>query len=528
MSCLKRAFFDRVRAFASDGAGNIAIIFAFSLLPIILAVGSAIDYGHYNSVRVRLQAALDNTGLALAHDMDGLDDDELEALAKTYFSENFPEQAGVVVTSLQAVADDDDLYLEVHANVEMYIMHLAGVQYLPANVDAEIVRSEDSYEVVLVLDNTGSMRGSKINALEDAAKLLTNNLFGETSTHPLLDMALVPFSHAVNVGTGNKNASWMDTNGKNPLHYDNFDEEEMKRQNLTRFDLFDRIRNVSWSGCVDARAHPLDVQDTAASSSDPDTLFVPYFAPDEPDESFVCEKYRHNGTCRRGEIVEDTYNNSYLDDGVDEEDSDEEKQQNVDKYSDRVRARNGSPNEGCTANPIVPLTNKKSTILSGLGDMKANGYTNIPEGLMWGMRVISPGAPFTEGKPYTEKNHHKIIILLTDGNNDVPSFLESPNINHSEYGPWGYAASDRLIETTSRNSYRDAMDDRTEEACNAVKSENIDLFTITFQVSDDDTITLMQNCATQPDMYYNSPSTSTLDDVFQEIADRISELRLAS
>ena len=316
----------------------------------------------------------------------------------------------------------------------------------------------------------------------------------------------------------------MDTEAKNPLHYDNFDETEMKRKGLTRFDLFDRIQNRSWDGCVEARAYPLDIRDTAASSGAPDTLFVPYFAPDEPD--FVCSRFKRNGQCRNDSYKSYPYSNSYLLDGTADDEDDEVKQENIDKYYNNVRASGGSPNSGCTANPIVPLTNKKSTITNALGNMKADGYTNIAEGLMWGFRVISPGEPFAEGKPYTEKNHHKIIILLTDGQNDVPSF-DSSTINKSEYGPWGYSSSDRLIETGSKNTYLNKMDDRTEEACDAVKDEDIDLFTITFQLSDPDTITLMRNCATQPDMFYNSPDTSTLSAVFKAIATRISELRIS-
>ena len=533
MSLCTKALADRGRKLLLDAGGNVAVIFAFSLLPVLLAVGSAIDYGHYNQTRVRIQSALDSTGLMLAHNVGTMPTDDLLDLADEFFAENFPPEPGVTINDLITTVNGDNLRLEASASVETYIMHLAGVQFLSANVDTEIVRAEDSYEVVLVLDNTGSMSGSKIKALKDAAELLTNNLFGEETVHPLLDMALVPFTHAVNVGTGNKNAAWMDTEAKNPLHYDNFDETEMKKQGLTRFDLFDRIRNRSWEGCVEARAYPLDVQDTAASSGNPETLFVPYFAPDEPD--FVCSRFKRNGQCRSDSYKSYPYPNNYLPDQTADNEDDEVKQGNIGKYYDRVYADRGSPNDGCTANPIVPLTNKKSTIIDALGDMKAEGYTNITEGLMWGMRVISPGAPFTEGKPYTEKNHHKIMILLTDGKNEYPydssvgggKMVESTNENKSYFGPYGYSKSGRLKDTTSRSTFQAAMNDRLEEACDAVKDEDIDLFTITFQLSDSDTISLMRNCATQPDMYYNSPNTSTLSAVFKAIATRISELRIS-
>jgi Flp pilus assembly protein TadG len=528
MSLCTKAIADRGRKLLSDAGGNVGIIFAFSLLPILLAVGAAIDYGHYNQVRARIQSALDSTGLMLAHNVGTMPTDDLLDLAEEFFTENFPPQPGVTINKLNTIVDGDNLRIEASASVEMYIMHMAGVQFLSANVDTEIVRAEDSYEVVLVLDNTGSMGGSKIAALKDASELLTNNLFGEETVHPLLDMALVPFSHAVNVGTGNKNASWMDTQARNPLHYENFDEKEMKKQDLTRFDLYDRITNASWPGCVEARAYPLDVDDTAASAGKPDTLFVPYFYPDEPNEYEVKKKGKKGKGGKGGKTTIDNYSfNEYFEDGVDDDETDKVKQENVDKYKGKFTKGKG-PKYRCDANPIVPLTNNKKTITDALDDMKADGYTNITEGLMWGFRVISPGAPFTEGKPYTEKNHHKIIILLTDGENRVPNFSnKSDNINKGEYGPWGFAASGRLVDTSSRSVYEAKMNERTAEACDAVKDEDIDLFTITFQLSDSDTINLMRNCATQPDMYYNSPDTSTLSAVFKAIATRISELRIS-
>ncbi|WP_436641901.1 pilus assembly protein TadG-related protein [Microbaculum sp. FT89] len=523
---------NRKRTFFTDARGNVGIIFAFALLPIILAVGSALDYGRYNAARARIQTALDATGLMLAHQVDTMSQDEIDELAAQVFRENFREGAGITIKQLKTVASADKINLAAKADVETYIMHLAGVEFLPANVDSEIVRSEDSFEVVLVLDNTGSMDGSKIEALKDAAETLVDNLFGETTVHPLLDMALVPFSHAVNVGTAYANASWMDTDGLNPLHYDNFDETAMKNQNLTRFDLYDRIRNVNWGGCVEARAYPLDIRDTEASSANPETLFVPYFAPDEPDR--VCTSYRRDGRCRR---YEGEYVNSYLDDDIDESEPDVVRQENISKYKNNVTADDrhlsrdlgfAGPNFGCTANPITPLTNRKSTVTNALDDMKAAGYTNIAEGLIWGLRVVSPAEPFSEGKPYATVNHHKVIILLTDGDNTGPGVgSSSSGENNSYFGAWGFAKSGRLIDTTRSSTYKAEMDNRTEEACDAVKDERIDLFTITFGDPSESTKTLMRNCATQSDMYYDSPSTSTLDAVFKEIATRISKLRIA-
>ncbi|MGX7872333.1 hypothetical protein ACVDG5_005215 [Mesorhizobium sp. ORM6] len=47
--------------------------------------------------------------------------------------------------------------------------------------------------------------------------------------------------------------------------------------------------------------------------------------------------------------------------------------------------------------------------------MAASGATNVPEGMAWRWRTLSSGAPFTEGRPETEKGNDKVLIVLTDG-----------------------------------------------------------------------------------------------------------------
>ena len=49
--------------------------------------------------------------------------------------------------------------------------------------------------------------------------------------------------------------------------------------------------------------------------------------------------------------------------------------------------------------------------------MAAQGATGVGEGAMWGWRVLSPGAPFTDGRAYSTKNNTKVLVLMTDGQN---------------------------------------------------------------------------------------------------------------
>ena len=49
------------RRFVGADQGNIAVIFAIAILPVISFVGAAIDYSRANSARSSMQAALDST-----------------------------------------------------------------------------------------------------------------------------------------------------------------------------------------------------------------------------------------------------------------------------------------------------------------------------------------------------------------------------------------------------------------------------------------------------------------------------------
>jgi hypothetical protein len=144
--------------------------------------------------------------------------------------------------------------------------------------------------------------------------------------------------------------------------------------------------------------------------------------------------------------------------------------------------------------------------------------------LLWGWRAISPTEPFTEGKPYDDEKWVKAIVLLTDGRNAVGG--GAAGINKSYYNAFGFARSGHLGDTSGGEAYSN-LNAKTLTVCNAVKALGIRVYTIGFQVSDTTTQTLLKNCATEPEMYYNSPSNAQLAGVFQDIAQGLSGLRIA-
>jgi Flp pilus assembly protein TadG len=156
-------------------------------------------------------------------------------------------------------------------------------------------------------------------------------------------------------------------------------------------------------------------------------------------------------------------------------------------------------NKRCDLVQALPLTDiwgtGYQTIKDKINAMSPQGYTNVTIGLAWAWHSLTSSVPFAEGtdpKPDTDK----VIILLTDGDNTQNRF-----------------------STTQSN-----IDARTTLACNNVRLTNIKVYTIRVI---DGNASLLQSCATKPEMYFNVAQASQLNPVFAAIAQSLANLRIA-
>jgi len=74
--------------FAGAKRGNVAVIFAITLVPVLGLIGAAIDYSRANSARSSMQAALDSTALMLSRDLSQglITPSEINARGQSYFA----------------------------------------------------------------------------------------------------------------------------------------------------------------------------------------------------------------------------------------------------------------------------------------------------------------------------------------------------------------------------------------------------------------------------------------------------------
>jgi hypothetical protein len=164
------------------------------------------------------------------------------------------------------------------AEIDTSFLRIAGYDTLTVRVNSRVLRKQNKLEVVMVLDNTGSMAGGKITALKDAANTLVGTLFGEETESPAVKIGLVPFANAVNIGSAMRGTAIMDETTPAAI---NGEQITNGGTVISMFRVFDELR-VGWRGCVRARTETFDTSDAPPVPADRRTLFTPYFAPDEP------------------------------------------------------------------------------------------------------------------------------------------------------------------------------------------------------------------------------------------------------
>lgn len=202
-----------LRAFRGDRRGNVAITFAMATLPMVGAVGYAVDYSHANNVKAAMQAALDSTALMLARDAATLSSSELNAKALTYFTAMFnrPEASNLNIKASYTSTGGSKIVVDGSVSVPTTFLGVIGYNDLTVAGSSTTAWGSTRLRVALVLDTTGSMASDgKMTALKAATKDLLTQLKNAATVNGDVYVSMIPFSRGVNVGAGSYNASWID------------------------------------------------------------------------------------------------------------------------------------------------------------------------------------------------------------------------------------------------------------------------------------------------------------------------------
>lgn len=597
------------RRFLADRSGNYGPMLAIVSVPLMGSVAASVEYSRAIEARADLQHALDAAALATAKEISQTTDEQyLSAYARDYFDANLgaaidPAKVGFFYAMEPSQAGGNVVKLAASYEFDTYLGDFLGTKMIELDLVAEVSAGNKTAEIAIVIDNSGSMNtltgttsSTRLEKAKEAAAAMINSLYTVATLSNKPDpirIAVVPFAGSVNVGGAWRGASWLDMNGWSSIHHENLDWTAANAGTdiwpnatatgggyksattttisvgpnppnplpsgivsysstwLTRWTLLDAVGAV-WAGCVEMRPWPYHANDDTPSDATPDSLFVPMFAPDEPERQVSGESSNYRNQYLRDYVrvgpditVASANSGSNAKQGY--------RQSWTRKYNTDALTKlssgavkmgtlrtndlgNYGPNLGCTTDPLQELTANQATVLAAIDAMQPGGYTNVQEGIAWGWRVLSQGEPFTQGRAYSEPENQKYLVVLTDGNNTYPG---QSTLNETEFYAWGYGKHDRVMENaTSALSNTQAMDIHTAATCaniktlaNAEGGEAIKVFTIAYDVPAGSSVkTLLQDCAsTAPDgsKYYYDVSGDAIADAMAAIGNEISDLRIS-
>lgn len=209
------------RRLAKDATANTLAISAASLVPLMAMVGGGIDASRFYMAEARLQAACDAGALAARRAMSNNEfTDVVEGTNKTpgqigdaFFEENFVDGMFGIEQLDHTYTGTDDGEVNGTATGTMPTSIMAAFGYDEVNLAVECQADINiaNTDIVLALDTTGSMGGTKIQNLRDATMSFYDVVTQATSSNAQVRYGIVPYSSQVNVG-GLLQANWMKTN----------------------------------------------------------------------------------------------------------------------------------------------------------------------------------------------------------------------------------------------------------------------------------------------------------------------------
>lgn len=551
------AFKARLKKFAGERRGNVAMIFALTLIPITIAAGAGLDLSRALIVRARLAEALDAAGLAIGA-AQNLSSDQIKSLANAYFKANYTADPsfGTPTEIEPDTSNPQTVVLSTSVSMPTTLMRVVGIDNLTVGYSSKVVWGQTKLWVSLVLDNTGSMcqsdknpnagspcvnpaSGSKIALLKSSVGDLLTILNSASANAGDVKVAIIPFTKDVNVGTSNVNASWID---------------------WTDWDAANGTCSVSskhtQSACVSVKGTWTSASCNISGINSQNTCITTHGTWTSNwygggscnisgyNSKSSCQNavgtwtpgscnfsgYTTQTTCQNASAVWTPLNHSnwtgcIMDRGTDTAPSPTTSTSGYDvsnatpvsgtaaslfpaeQYTDCQFTSSGTTYKLAS---VLPLTNVgsssgvNSVLTDEVNSLVANGNTNQGIGVAWGWQALTDGNPLNSGA--LPALTQKIIIMLSDG-------LNTQN-------RW----------TSSQGS----IDDREKAACDNAKRDNVLIYTIFVDIGGTQgSSSALQYCAgTTPgsgdsSKYFDLTSASQIDAAFKAIGTQITQLRVA-
>jgi len=519
--------------FQRQSRGDVAIIFALALIPILAFVGAAVDYSRANALKTDLQAALDSTALMVSKNAASQTSSALQTSAQNYFNALFTstQATNVKFTASYSNSGGSSVLVNGSADMPTTFMAILGFKSLTVTGSATAKWGSVRLRVALVLDNTGSMADSgKMAALQTATNNLLTQLKNAATINGDVYVSIIPFAKDVNAGAGNYNSSWNSWIDWTPT----------APANATPSSSIGPGSSCPYSNSSNGFVCVTKPGGTSTTSSVPSSgTYAGDICPSgtigcydsEPQISTTTNTFctgrncscsgQNNCSCSGSgnsksctiTTTTTTYVHNWFVDPTKWNGCFTDRTQN---YDQQVTAPTSSipatlfPAEQYNACPqaMMGLSYNWSTMTSLVNAMSPNGATDQPIGLVWGWQSLVGGGPFTAPTMDSNYTYQQVIILLSDGLNTQDR--------------WYGNGSQTSTQVDSR-----MYDSSGNGTCANIKAAGITLYTIQVDTGGDPTSTLLQNCASDSTKFFLLTSANQIITTFNTIGTNLTKLRIA-
>ncbi|MEO1015496.1 MAG: TadE/TadG family type IV pilus assembly protein [Pseudomonadota bacterium] len=451
------------RNLSRDENGNVAIIAALAILPILGVAGMAIDFQYAVSNKQKVQAILDSAVVAGSRALqDGANKEDVRGIVQNYFANHLSANGSAATCPTATVRFREDFPEEEQASVGEYDIRAEVLCDQPTTLSAVMGKDRIAYrtstgstygigkiDVAFVFDSSGSMSGQRLADLKEAAEAAVNELLPESGDEDVR-LAMVAYAGMLNAGEYFEDVVESTTYTGMSGRFWTFEPDDD--------DVCDRTRQ-RWRNGVRRTQY---------------RCRTPYEA-----------ELPHTCVWERGGA--EAYTDALPGDGQWLQPGDE------DDHTQHV----------CPDSEPLPLTNDREELFTYIEELGADGYTAGHLGAAWGWYMLSPDwAPlFPEDAaplPYDEPDSAKAIILMTDGAFNREYF------------------DDELGDS----------DDQARAMCDAIKANsNIRIYSVAFQAPNSGEAVL-EYCASGAGFYFDPSNGDELEAAYQTIASSISDLRI--
>lgn len=476
------------KKFITDEDGNVAMMFGITISLLLFLTGVAVDFSNVTRLQNKLQSQVDAGVLAAATlVVDGTNNPgKNKAMEKQLRKEaafGVLEANGFEKSSVDPVLVIKKASVTLKAELEYkpFFGKLMGRDKMKLVAESESgLPNMTALDVVLVLDNTDSMSvEGKMDALKTGATDLITAIKDSNSDSKV---GMVPFARYVRVNKSFEGESWLAV----PPEYDTprtyeqathsggtcvdvtkerdvdgvtetYETTECTGQTTT-YETKNTTVESRWDGCVGTRISPYSEQDGSYSFEVPGLL---------------------------------------------------------NKVPHEVTPLNWDISTWCPAE-IRPLTDKYDELIGQVSWLWPTDNTYLPMGLMWGQRVLSPGAPYDN----VERDSKKVMIFMTDGMNTL-------KVDNTAFAQTEFRAPPYISNVADPNAGSPEADVVTARLCKNIKDSDIEIYTIAFKVTDSKTKKLLRDCASNPSNSLTADNNTALIKQFEKISNKLKdEVRL--